>query len=301
MYPSLSIWERFLQRKPQVYGTIEHTFYAYKIDFSSPALNVIIPSVLDGSSDQNLFTYFGLVTRVGVGAKGQNNIKNVHIRFRLMPLNKKLPEPEVIQIYPSTKSRRIGKTKGVIQKNRGHAITAEAGIKAQAPLLQGIGGGVSASANYDNKNLMSEMTEYELEKEIIISNASGVASRAIWEFYQGQGIAAIGQYNLEIIFRIPRYRKEYANEYCIDWNVEVNGRKLLDHEDELQNEYWNVNVDDRKLMAHETDGGKMNHSILGIEDDKLKSKKEMLRMLNAEDPERKKRLLRPLLIMDNQT
>ena len=53
-------------------------------------------------------TYFSLNTMVGVGAKGQNNIKSVHIRFVLIPMNDALPEPEVVSIVPTNISRTVG-------------------------------------------------------------------------------------------------------------------------------------------------------------------------------------------------
>lgn len=84
-------------------------------------------------------------------------------------------------------------------------------------------------------------------------DSSGLANRAFWEFYRGPGLRAIGQYDLEIIFRIPEYSriKDKRQSYCIDWNVEVNGRRLIDHRPELYNEYWNVkSYDGRPVMLH---------------------------------------------------
>ena len=49
------------------------------------------------------------MTRVGVGAKGQNNIKSVHIRFRLKA-KQGFEEPEIVLIAPSNQSRsRFGR------------------------------------------------------------------------------------------------------------------------------------------------------------------------------------------------
>ena len=39
-----------------------------------------------------------------------------------------------------------------------------------------------------------------LPNEILITDASGVGNHVVWEFYRGEGIQDVGQYNLEIIF-----------------------------------------------------------------------------------------------------
>ena len=70
---------------------------------------------------------------------------------------------------------------------------------------------------------------------MLIANARGTQTGAILEFYRGDGIEAIGQYNLKIIFRLrgsPQYNKRFC--YCADWNVEANGRKLMTHVDDTR-------------------------------------------------------------------
>ena len=109
-----------------------------------------------------------------------------------------------------------------------------------------------ADAGFRKQFSSSKIKESTLPNELLIANASGTANRAIWEFYQGDGIEAIGQYNLQIIFRLrsePPYGKECS--YCVDWNIEVNRRKLWDHKAELENSKWNVTFNGRRLMYHE--------------------------------------------------
>jgi hypothetical protein len=56
-----------------------------------------------------------------------------------------------------------------------------------------------------------------LPNEILITDASGVGNHVVWEFYRGEGIQDVGQYNLEIIFRIPSSMKiEDPIPYYID-------------------------------------------------------------------------------------
>jgi hypothetical protein len=43
--------------------------------------------------------------------------------------------------------------------------------------------------------------DYFLPYHVVIANASGTGSRAMWKFYQEEGVAAIGQFDLEIYFR----------------------------------------------------------------------------------------------------
>ena len=62
------------------------------------------------------YSYFVIKTAVGVGAKGKNNIKRVHIRFRLIPMNKEIRDPEVVSIYPQSISQLAGQRKS-FEKN----------------------------------------------------------------------------------------------------------------------------------------------------------------------------------------
>jgi hypothetical protein len=116
VYPKRTLKEILLFEKPHVYDTIEHTFYAVHmiVPPSIPKLSdIVIPTLLDiGDKD---FTYFAITTSVGVGAKGQHNLNNVHIRFILMPMDNNIPEPEVILILPTNKSRIVGISKFISQ------------------------------------------------------------------------------------------------------------------------------------------------------------------------------------------
>src|SRR4051794_3981557 len=109
MFPKPSLWERMRRKPPSVYGSIEHIFYAFKTD--EPQM---IPDMWDKGkplmqiSSPEGSTYFSLDTMVGVVAKGQNNIRSVHIRFVLMPMQEHLPEPEVVSITPTNISRTVG-------------------------------------------------------------------------------------------------------------------------------------------------------------------------------------------------
>jgi hypothetical protein len=89
-----------------------------------------------------------------------------------------------------------------------------------------------------------------LPNQLHITKASGMGDHVIWEFYRGDGIEDVGQYDLEIIFRIKHNSNEGItsgdvkgkdidsgdNEimqeelrYCIDWNIEINGKEIYDH------------------------------------------------------------------------
>jgi hypothetical protein len=146
-------------------------------------------------------------------------------------------------------------------------------------------------------------------------------------------MAAIGQFDLKIYFRIPRISSSSSNyiiknKYCIDWNIEVNQRRLIDHNiDSISN--WNMKVNGKRLMDKEEmrinnpktpdeeecyqywnvplpyDSSKPNEEV----DDKLtddqkkereKCKKAILKMMNEEDAKAEDlKLLRPLyLILD---
>jgi len=148
------------------------------------------------------------------------------------------------------------------------------------------------SAKKTKKVLLSESTTYELDKNIQIANASGVGNIANWEFYHKQGAEAVGQYNLEIIFRTLvdigsiKTREVY---YCVDWNVEINGKKLVDHNIDLYNQKWNTVLNGRRLMYHinskEKDNGWWNADF---------EKEKKSRIVSGMNKEDKQRLLRPL-------
>jgi hypothetical protein len=310
-----------------VYGSIEHIFYAFRIDEpplihdmwekDKPKMNIRSPKN---------YTYFSLNTMVGVGAKGKNNIKSVHIRFVLLPMRHCLSEPEVVSIKPTNISRTVGEIKEMQRYE--NERSAGGGVKASGgygSTIAGITGGIDARVR--KQFLSSKIKESTLPNELLIANASGTANRAIWEFYRGDGIEAIGQYNLEIIFRLPDcppYGEKFC--YCVDWNIEVNGRKLLDHKVELENKRWNASFNCKKLMHH------MNENdILELIDHMKKNNKEELiehktgehkthtvswqtveveptnentdrletlkELIEEDDPHIDKRLLRPLMLL----
>jgi hypothetical protein len=72
-------------------------------------------------------------------------------------------------------------------------------------------------------------------------------------------VAAIGQYELKIFFRIPTKDHPQLNKnsdirdlYRIDWNVEINGKRLVDHTLDIEGN-WNMKVNWRRLMDSEGD------------------------------------------------
>ncbi len=316
MYPKCTILEEFgnmfRQRlnfsdvNPNVYGSIEHTFYAYRI-YELPYLQdmyytynkselrkrKIIP--LDPESK-----YFIMNTMVGVGSKNNQKISRVHIRFAIWAIDKCIPEVEIIQIYPNYISKTIGQITNY--QSRSNEASVEAGAETPNALSYS---GVPATATISGKLKMGRSSKKEitgtLPNQIHITKASGITNRAIWEFYRGEGIEDVGQYDLEIIFRI--HGKDFEGyddklSYCIDWNVEINGRRLYDHDhlfttgitrptvngieilysptdnkqhskiDSKPGDYWNIDIDEcRKkdftsLLKKETGIDKKNFKLL---------------------------------------
>ena len=92
-------------------------------------------------------------------------------------------------------------------------------------------------------------------------------------------VQTIGQYNLQIIFRLKNKPRcdEKKCWYCVDWNVEVNRRELWDHKAELGNNRWNVIFNGRKLMDIAKDKKvfrtMQNYRIENEEKDEKKQKK----------------------------
>jgi hypothetical protein len=317
LYPKRSTWERICNKQPSVYGSIEHIFYAFKIDKpplipdmwkkDKPEMEILTPKG---------YTYFSLNTMVGVGAKGQNNIKSVHIRFVLIPMNESLPEPEVVSIVPTNISRTVGEIKEMQKYQNERRVSG--GVKAGGGLGNVFGRiRAGADAGFRKQFSSSKIKESTLPNELLIANASGTANRAIWEFYQGDGIEAIGQYNLQIIFRLrsqPPYREECS--YCVDWNIEVNRRKLLDHKAELENSRWNVKFNGRRFMYYEKSEDEQKRIILTMHNKRIEVEEQkkleeyknkgvnvrekigerLVKLMLEDDPDMEKRLLRPLVL-----
>lgn len=185
MYPKRSTWEYISGKQPSVYGSIEHTFYAFKIDehpsipdmwkTDKPKTKILSPED---------YTYFSLNTMVGVGAKGQNNIKSVHIRFVLIPMNESLPEPEVVSIVPTNISRTVGEIKEMQryqnERSGGGGVKVGGGLGNVIGRIQ-----AGANAGFRKQFSSSKIKESTLPNELLIANASGTANRAIWEFLSG--------------------------------------------------------------------------------------------------------------------
>ena len=77
--------------------------------------------------------------------------------------------------------------------------------------------------------------------------------------------------------------------YCIDWNIEVNGRKVVDHNWDLDEQSkWNVILNDRKLrdVASQDENNEYKIEVQDLHD-------------KDEDPLKMERLLRPVVIMIN--
>jgi hypothetical protein len=158
----------------------------------------------------------------------------------------------------------------------------------------------------------------------VIANASGTGNRAIWEFYQEEeGMAAIGQFDLKIFFRIPT--KDIPpwpadgvirHLYCIDWNVEINRKRLVDHTIDFEGN-WNMKVNGRHLMDHK--GGFEYEKISNDQkyrklryheywnlplpdspDEREKFKERIYGMMIEEEPKAERhKMLRPLYLVCN--
>ena len=226
---------------------------------------------------------------VGVGAKGQNNIKSVHIRFVLMPMEDGLPAAEVMSISPTNISKPVG---WITERQKyENERSASGGVKASG----GYGSifariGAVFGAGFRRQFSSSKIKESTLPNELLIANASGTANRAIWEFYRGDGIEAIGQYNLQIIFRLknkpPSDEKKCDEKICcyyVNWNVEVNRRKLWDHKAELENGKWNVTVNGRRLMYNEKSNDEEKKIILTLRNDRIEREERRRKLERRRD------------------
>ena len=193
------------KKDPKVYGTIENTFYAVRLDPSNTLLE-------NSEFNTNHSTYFSIMTKVGVGVKGKENIRKTHIRFRIIPMKSDCPYPEIVLISPTDKLRQVGTIQGNIEASIVSTRGFRVGGKVNTPLpipFQLMQFSADAEGNIGSERAKSsvEKTIYEYPYWIQIANASGVGNLANWEFYQGKPMEAkgrepTGQYNLEIVLRI---------------------------------------------------------------------------------------------------
>jgi len=241
---------------PGVYGNIQQTFYADLTDRIA-----IKPSIWEDDKERMYrykeevvtpknFMYFVIKTSVAVGAKGSNNVRRVHIRFRLIPMNPESREPEVVSIYPYSISLLAGE-RHHREETRKHA-SLNVGSNVQVPVPPPINIRAGGEAGLD-KNFSDE-SDWKLPYHVTVANASGTGNRAMWEFYQEKGMAAMGQFDLKIFFRIPSKDLPAWEDddilkhlYFVDWNVEVNGKRLIDHKIDFEGN-WNMKVNGRRLM-----------------------------------------------------
>jgi len=304
MYAKLTSWENRIGKTPYLYGNLERTFYAFKMNQTPPGLadmwnpnnKTTKPFVSSG------FTYFILNTMVGIGAK-KEKVRRVHIRFALIPMDMEVPRPEVVSIYPNYISRVVGVINSVEnierQKQYGLKGKSSAGISISDHLQTG----GTAFLNIFRKTSATKKITATLPNEVLITNASGAGIHATWEFYRGEGVQEVGQYDLEIIFRIYDFNAEKIlgkGHYCIDWNIEVNGRKLIDHDYDCENAFWNIEVNGRKLMDH-TDDNKVKWNI-EVKKKEIETQEDYEKrrwgLIVKDEPEADKRLLRPLYLVN---
>ena len=206
MFPKESWLEKLLKSKPPVYGHVPHIFYAGLTDPPLTRPNIWSEKKEEEEKEKieivgpKDYRYFVINTAVGVGAKGRNNIKSVHIRFRLIPMNEKIDEPEVVLIYPHSISEPAGQQQVIqdFKKELGLGV----GVGSNANLFQGIAN-VSGSGKLKFDKSIKKIIDYTLPYHVVVANASGTGNRAVWEFYQEEGSAAIGQFDLKIYFRLP--------------------------------------------------------------------------------------------------
>lgn len=338
MFPRKTVFTKFSKRfghGPSEYGNIQQTFYAKPanlMDLLKPKPTIWSKNKdnIENEEEEKIeivgpenYSYFVINTAVGVGAKGQNNIKRVHIRFRLISMNKEYKDPEVVFIYPHSVSESVGETEITEKFEKIAKITAS--LAANTPTLANSFGG-KLFGGFKYGRYREELRKYILPYHVTIANASGTGSRAMWEFYQEEGMAAIGQFDLKIYFRIPKISSTSPNgiikhRYCIDWNVEVNYKRLVDHDiDRRAN--WNMKVNGKLLMDkyRRTDSETENDNELRPDKDgyylfwnvpvqnKTKDNEEDIRdkmneeevrdLMNEEDSEAEpQKLLRPLYLL----
>jgi hypothetical protein len=249
--------------KPSVYGHIPQVFFAVlekpppRVDIWDTNANLQEKEKGEEKGEKIVgpkgYLYFVINASVGAGAKGRNNINSVHIRFRLIPMKKEISEPEVVHMYPRTMSQLAGTREVTEDVEKQVAAGAKGDISVPSP---GVIAKIFGGGSYW-KSLQEKMN-YKLPYHVVTANASGTGNRAIWEFYQERGMAAVGQFDLKIYFRIPEtdLPQDWVNNevfkryYCIDWNVEINRKRLVDHSIDF-NGKWNIKVNGRHLMDFE--------------------------------------------------
>jgi hypothetical protein len=220
-------------------------------------------------------------------------------------MNENDKDPEVVSIYPHSMSESVGAREITEKIQRMKDLSAS--LKAITPPLGvSIGGRASGALKWGKS--YEELRKYILPYHATVANASGTGNRAMWEFYQEEGMAAIGQFDLKIYLRIPRVSYWPQNgiikhKYCIDWNLEVNHKRLVDHDIDLDRK-WNMIVNGKPLMDRKEGNDNKNNEKWNVplqhlapkDQDKLKEK--ISKSMNEEEEKAEKlKLLRPLYLL----
>jgi hypothetical protein len=333
-----------LKPNPSVYGNIHQTFYAHSTDRIRLNVDMWKEQKESGKEQKesekekkeseveekwetvksNEYEYFRITTSVGVGAKGRNNIRRIHVRFRLIPMHEEIHDPEVLSIYPHSISRPAGWINYFEQIRKELEVALQARVDAGGQI-----GRLRSMFQAMTGKRVEETRDYSLPYHVVIANASGTGNRAMWEFYQKEGMAAIGQFDLEIYFRIrsqdflrllhKKHRPSNAvirDLYCVDWNVEVNSERLVDHNIDKKSSF-DMKVNGRLLMDKYQDFDNPNPKKLddkgyyaywnvpvrdktneGPREKRKATEKQILKWMCEEDPKAEsQKMLRPLYLV----
>jgi hypothetical protein len=205
------------------YVITEDVIYAYKIEPLDSTYELDFKTNLEYKN----FTYFILITKVGITKHGKNTIKNIHINFTIEPKNEQMPQIQIKKIVPNDKTKEIG----TIEEN--NIISTELKINshvgANIEEKELLNAHLKTDANISKRSNKEKIVKINHPKSTIITTSSGIGNEAIWEFKQGDYEGWNGEYNFNIYFRILESSvslKTLDLSYLVIPTIIINGQQF---------------------------------------------------------------------------
>jgi hypothetical protein len=138
------------------------------------------------------------------------------------------PKIEIKKIMPTDTTKEVGIV--TVKENKtvdkGGGVNAEIKAGGDLKLLKWDIGG---ELKFKKQNESEAIATYSYPKQLLITRSSGVGNDAIWEFKQGEAFGWKGQYDFDIVFKIPKSSKEIQSDnpaFYVIFDVYINDKKI---------------------------------------------------------------------------
>jgi hypothetical protein len=199
------------KRRPNFKVTAENILYARKTDSTA--------------TEQSEFM---ILTKIGVSDYGSDSLKKIHIGMEFESKNTDYPKIEIVRILPTDSLKEVGMV--TVKENK--IVNMGGGVNAQiksATDLKFLNWDIGGELKFKKQNDSEVLATYSYPKQLLITRSSGVGNDAIWEFKQGEVFGWKGQYDFNIVFRIPKLAEQIRTDnpaYYVIFDILINGKKI---------------------------------------------------------------------------